>query len=88
MTKEPLIDHRGTKIEVGSTVAYNLSGEVATGVVLSAAPAIKDGWMYKKRANIQIRVTAPKKRKGGLSVVKSPKNVLVIFEDPLRGAAG
>lgn len=90
MRTEPLVDHRGTKIEVGSTVAYNLSGEIGMGVVEAASPAVRDrdGWSYKKRASIQIRTSAPKARKGKLSVVKSPKNVLVIFEDPLRGAAG
>lgn len=78
--KEPLTDNRGTTIEVGSRVAYNLSGEIGIGVVQSAIAAVKDDWKYVKRASIKVMVEYPVKLAGHISTVKDPKNVMVIFE--------
>lgn len=78
--KEPLVDNRGTTIEVGNRVAYNLSGTIGIGVVQSASPAVKDGWQYVKRANIKVLVEHPASLAGHVSTVKDPKNVMVIFE--------
>lgn len=79
--KEPLIDNRGTTIEVGSRVAYNLSGEIGIGVVESVKAAVKDGWKYISRASIKVRVEHPARLAGHLSAVKDSKNVMVIFEN-------
>ena len=79
--EEELVDNRGTTITVGCRVAYNLSGEIGLGTVESATPAIKDGWKYIRRATIKIGVEYPQKLAGHISVVKNPKNVMVIFEN-------
>lgn len=81
MKAEPLVDNRGTTIEVGSRVAYNLSGEIGIGVVESVKAAIKDGWKYVSRASIKVVVEHPVRLVGHVSVVKDPKNVMVIFEN-------
>ena len=79
--KEPLIDNRGNLIAPGKKVAYNLSGEIAIGIVESATPAILIGYSYHKRASIKINVLHPAKMTGKTSIVKCPRNVMVIFED-------
>ena len=78
---EPLLDHRGNLIEPGLTVAYNLSGQIAMGVVESAKPAEKDGWRYIRRASIKVKATHPAVMAGKISNVRDPKNVMVIYEE-------
>lgn len=75
---EPLVDNRGTTIEVGSRVCFNLSGQIGVGVVESVRAAVKDGWKYIRRASIKVRQEHP--HDGHVSEVKDPKNVMVIFE--------
>jgi len=80
-TTEPLVDNRGTTIEPGCRVAYNYCGQIATGVVESATPAMKDGWRYVKRALIKVKAECPPHMRGQVSKVRDPKNAMVIFED-------
>lgn len=79
--KEPLIDNRGNTIEPGLRVAYNLSGQIAMGVVESATPAEKtdSGWRYIRRASIKVKAEYPEAIAGKISNVRDPKNVMVIF---------
>lgn len=78
----PLVDNRGEAIEVGNKVAYNWSGEIACGIVESATPAQKKvgEWGHVKRALIKVKATHPTKIKDHVSLVRNPKNVMVIFE--------
>lgn len=77
----PLVDHRGTDIEAGKRVAYNFSGEIAMGEVVSARGAYrKDSNQSWTRAEIKVRVIAPKRHQGHISTVRDAKNVLVLFE--------
>lgn len=80
--EEPLIDNRGTTIQPGCKVAYNLSGEIAIGIVESATAAEKkpNGWGYIRRASIKVKILFPEVSAGEISNVRSPKNVMVIFE--------
>ena len=78
---QPLVDHRGTTITVGSRVCFNYSGEIAVGVVESVRPAMVDdqySWKILQAALIKVRQDAPDK--GRVSVVRRPKNVMVINE--------
>ena len=72
---EPMVDHRGTKIEIGQKVVYNLSGEAAMGIVESVKPA---GEFHK--GSIKIKVMYPLISVGKISDVRHPKNLMVIFE--------
>lgn len=84
---EPLTDNRGTLIEVGSKVAYNYSGQVAYGKVLEARPTTwigkGDGIGAKIKIEMDCRVNdgGVIKKPGKISIIGSPKNVLVLFED-------
>lgn len=75
---EPLIDNRGNLIEVGSKVCYNLSGEIAFGIVQSVTPGERDGWRYTKKAMIKVKVLFPKNKAGDISKVRFPRNVMVV----------
>lgn len=80
---EEAIDNRGTPIKTGDKVAYNLSGQIACGKVISVSPAIRNdrGYGYKQRAMIKVQMEFPKYPAGAISKVRDPKNVMVIFED-------
>lgn len=79
---EPLIDNRGNLIEVGSKVCYNLSGEIAMGIVEKVAHGVKtDYGMYTKKALIKVALQYPVRLRGNISKVRFPRNVMVVFED-------
>lgn len=85
---EPLIDNRGATVEEGCKVAYNCSGQVAVGTVISATPAVKrDVCNYVRRACIKVKLAhsfsgtlGDRVRAGKISVVKDPQNLVVIHE--------
>lgn len=63
------VDTRGTEITENSIVAYNLSGDVAMGVVLQAGPS---------RAKIRLDHDAAGMKRGHISTVKRPSSIFVI----------
>ena len=66
-------DHNGKEIEAGQHVAYNLSGEVAYGIILEVKEGKQYGKVYPK---IKIRQLLP--TEGHESTVRSSKNLMVI----------
>lgn len=77
-----MLDARGTQIIEGARVAYNLSGDVAVGVVVRMPG--KQGqhprWGHYVGGPITIELThnAAGMSKGHLSKVKNPRSVLVL----------
>jgi hypothetical protein len=74
-------DMRGTQIKPGRPVAYNLSGTVAKGEVEEVqAFRLPNAW-GSITASIKVRLEhdANGYRKGHLSTVRHPNNVLVLF---------
>lgn len=82
-----MTDGRGTPIVPGQRVAYNLSGTVCLGEVVSVTPGIPDpsGWGYKKRPVIEVRplIKMPDTSKyhNKPSKIGSPHNLLVLLDD-------
>jgi hypothetical protein len=68
-------DNRGTPIEVGCQVAYNYSGQIAVGKVLSATPK-----KITIELGINMNTDGVVKRPGKISIVKNRQNVLVLKE--------
>jgi hypothetical protein len=69
-------DHRGTLIEDGLRVAYNRSGDVDLGVIVSIVknewkPRSYGGWML----NFEIHIQA---EDGHVSKVKNPNSFVII----------
>lgn len=80
-------DNRNTELEVGQTVAYNLSGQIAKGRIIG----LKLGGNYYQKPNhwnpdghptveIELLHDAAGKQAGWVSKVQNEKNVLVIVE--------
>lgn len=77
----PLTDHRGNVVEVGHTVAFNLSGQIGMGEVISTRRAVRvDSTTLRPRAEIKVKISFPRSRKGKIATVKDSKNVLVFWE--------
>ena len=82
----PLVDNRGTPITVGAKVAYNLSGQIAVGEVVTAKPTVWTGLHEGKNCKIEVKLACKMntdglvKKPGKISKVSSPQNVLVLFE--------
>jgi hypothetical protein len=76
-----LRDNRGTKIEVGQKVAYNLSGQVSLGEIVNIVPG--DPNNYYKRCVIEVRPLLKNDLKfhAKPSKVRSPFNVLVLLDN-------
>ena len=76
-------DNRGTTLEIGQTVCFNLSGEIAIGVIksLKKTPVVRipDYLSYMKYL---IKVEQVYPNRGNVSKVTSPRNVMVVFEFP------
>lgn len=72
-----MVDNRGTVLYIGAKVAFNLSGEVAHGQITAMKAGGVDGSRYKK-STIKITRSFPN---NAHSVVTSPKNVMVLFEE-------
>ena len=75
-------DLRGTPVTVGADVAYNLSGYVARGVIISARHISTNQWGHIK-ADIRVRLahSACGHERGHISKVRDPKSVLVLLAD-------
>ena len=67
--RNPLRDSRGTEIEVGQRVAYNLSGQVAEGDIVSTK-----GWTI----GIKLIDCCAGMDPGHISKVKNPTSILVL----------
>lgn len=84
---EPMLDNRGNEIVVGAKVAYNYSGQIAVGEVISAKPTIWTSPDKARWSKIEIKLGCNMntdgvvKKPGKLSIVKNPQNVLVLFGD-------
>ncbi len=80
------VDNRGTEIAVGQEVAYNMSGEVCKGRIVKIIPKTKRTGAAWDRERVQIQVELIEgrdgyhglERKGWVSKVNSPKNLLVL----------
>lgn len=71
-----LRDNRGTLIEAGCQVAYNYSGQIAVGKVISATAA-----KITIELGCKMNTDGVPKKPGKISIVKNPQNVMVLFED-------
>lgn len=79
-----MVDRRGTEIKVGEVVAYNLSGEVAIGEVVSVKDGERNKWgtyIYSKRPIIKVKPDEPWTRlsSDGVSKVRNPYNLVVLL---------
>jgi hypothetical protein len=84
-------DNRGTVLEVGQEVAYNMSGEVAKGRIKSIKLGSKhwqkpDRWHPDGIPVIEVELVHPTagKQPGWVSKVQNNRNLLVIFESPYQ----
>jgi hypothetical protein len=78
ITNESLLeDHRGTKIEIGQTVAYNWSGEIAIGKIVAIKECKKPNWRGEKQYIFHVQGIVPHT---DVSKVRSSKNLMVINE--------
>lgn len=73
-----LTDNRGAEITPGATVAYNISGQVAKGVVLKVHPRATGHSATK--LEVVLCHSAAGKRKGHVSKLKNALGVLVVDE--------
>jgi hypothetical protein len=71
-------DNRGTEITPGVTVVYNICGQVAKGVVLKVHPRAT-GYTATK-VEVVLCHNAAGYRKGHVSKLKNPLNLLVVNE--------
>ena len=72
-------DNRGTEIEIGQTVVYNFSGEIAIGKLEKITERKRYGYTYNE---FHIRRQSPKGSwTKDVSKVTRPENLMVIFED-------
>ena len=76
LTEKDLTDNRGNEIKIGSKVAFNHSGELATGTVLDIRAATRYN-RIEPRFKI---LRSCKLYKDNISEVTNPKNIMVIFE--------
>lgn len=81
-----MVDNRGARLAVGQQVAYNFSGELAVGTILSITHKGKDHWGRWLGVEIKIERRWPErenygKSKSRISTVRSPASVMVIFEE-------
>lgn len=78
-------DNRGTLIEVGATVCYNYSGEIAWGVLTKIVPKKKRSWRNEAMYNFHVRRyigTFPSFRLSDrVSIVTRKENLMVIFDE-------
>jgi len=72
-------DARGTEIEVGQTVAFNFSGEIAVGVIERIAPSKRYG--HEDTVFHVRRITHTGHWAKPVSRVTRPQNLLVLFEN-------
>lgn len=73
-------DHRGTTLEVGQKVAYNLSGEIAYGEIIEIKARRMNVFGYgQDLPNIKIKQFLP--HEGKISKVRQAKNVMVLTEE-------
>ncbi len=81
----PLIDGRGTPLDVNRRVAFNYSGKIAVGRIISmkdGTPNQWGGYLYSDRPIIKIaRETHLSAQAKALSTVRDPSSVLVLFEE-------
>ena len=78
-------DNRGTELAVGQLVAYNLSGQIAKGRILSCGRERREraggGWTYNKDTiKVELLHRAAGMWPGHVSTVRSSVNVLVLLD--------
>lgn len=84
-----MTDNRGAEILEGRECAFNLSGEIAKGVVLSASstpyPTVYNPLGRRFRIKVELLHGAAGHQAGHISTLRSPKNLLMLR--PEDGAA-
>lgn len=80
------IDNRGTVLEVGLPVAYNLGGQIAKGLIQSVQPGKQywqkpNQWSEDGLATIKVELLhdAAGYKAGHVSKVQNQKNLLVLL---------
>lgn len=70
-------DNRGTELEVGQEVVYNLSGQVAKGKIVSVGDDLSR-YGHRSRIKIELLHKAAGMAPGHISTVTNPLNVLAL----------
>lgn len=82
-----MYDNRFTKLELGQTVVYNISGEVAKGRIVKLAEPVDTETKFGRRRlakpviHVELFHHAAGKTPGHISKVTNETNVLVLLED-------
>ena len=81
-------DNRGTLLEVGLPVAYNLSGQIAKGLIQSVQPGKQywqkpNKWDKQGLATVKVELLhdAAGYKAGHVSKVQNQRNLLVLLTD-------
>ena len=72
-------DNRGTEIQTGQIVAYNISGQVALGRISEVTRSYRyssPGWTIR----VELLHAAAGKHSGHYSTVRNPLNLLVLLK--------